>query len=167
MTLPVYLQRAKEWIGTAEVAGAKSNERIKQMWLALPGGTWFWNNFGCDDSKLPWCGAFVAHTLQKALHHPPRNYARALEWANYGVQSSVQALGAIVVLKRDGGGHVGFVTGINQLGTMVRVLGANQDDAVNERWFSVDRVVAARHPAGVKLNLAPIDYVGESSKSEV
>jgi uncharacterized protein (TIGR02594 family) len=167
MTVPVYLQKAKEWIGTAEVAGAKSNERIKQMWLELPGGAWFWNNFGCDDSKLPWCGAFVAHALQKALQKPPRNYARALEWANYGVQSSVQALGAIVVLNRPGGGHVGFVTGINANHTMIRVLGANQNDAVNELWFDVDRIAAVRQPAGMKLTLTPVAFVGEFSKSEI
>jgi uncharacterized protein (TIGR02594 family) len=161
-----YLQIAKSWIGTAEVAGAKSNERIKQMWFALPGGAWFWSNFGCDDSKLPWCGAFVAHILKKALIEPPHNYARALSWADYGMQSSVQALGAIVVLKRDGGGHVGFVTGIDSNSTMVRVLGANQNNAVNELWFDIDRIAAARQPVGIKLALAPIEHVGEFSKSE-
>jgi uncharacterized protein (TIGR02594 family) len=161
-----YLKNARKWIGTAEVAGIGNNPKIKAMWLDLPGGAWFWDNFGADDSKLPWCGAFVAYTLQQAMVVVPKNYARALEWAQYGIQSSVHALGAIAVLKRDGGGHVGFVTGINKGGTMVRILGANQDNAVNERWFSVDRIAAVRQPAGTILALAPVAYVGEFSSSE-
>jgi uncharacterized protein (TIGR02594 family) len=161
-----YLKIAKSWLGTAEVPGIQSNPKIKEMWFALTGGHWFWDNFGGDDSKLPWCGAFVAYTLQNAGAAIPQKYARAMEWVGYGIPSSQHALGAIAVLKRDGGGHVGFVTGINMAGTMVRILGANQDDAVNERWFSVDRLAAVRQPAGIKLALAPIAYVGEFSKSE-
>ena len=161
-----YLKIARGWVGVAEVLGGASNPKIKAMWHGLPGGAWFWDNFGRDDSKLPWCGAFVAHMLQLTGFTIPKNYARALEWASFGSLSSEWALGAIAVLKRDGGGHVGFVTGINALGTMVRVLGANQDNAVNERWFSVDRIAAVRQPVGIKLNLAPIAYVGEFSKSE-
>jgi uncharacterized protein (TIGR02594 family) len=162
-----YLKLAKSWLGVAEVPGTPSNPKIKAMWQSLPGGTWFWDNFGRDDSKLPWCGAFVAHTLQAASIATIKDYARALSWAQYGVQSSAQALGAIVVLKRPGGGHVGFVTGINANHTMVRVLGANQNDAVNELWFDVDRIAAVRQPPGMKLALAPVAYVGEFSKSEV
>ena len=167
MAEPKYLSAARVWVGVAETSGAKSNPKIKDMWCSLPGGTWFWENFGCDDSKLPWCGAFVARILKSDGVVIPINYARAMAWAGFGVQSSVQALGSVVVLKRDGGGHVGFVTGINTAQTMVRVLGANQDDAVNERWFSVDRIAAVRQPAGMKLALAPVAYVGEFSKSEV
>lgn len=161
-----YLDVARAWLGVAEVKGGQSNPKIQALWLALPGGAWFWNHFGRDDSRLPWCGAFVAHVLVQSGFDIPKNYARALEWAHYGTLSSEWAIGAIAVLKRDGGGHVGFVTGINAPGTMVRVLGANQDDAVNERWFSVDRIAAVRQPVGIKLNLAPIAYVGELSKSE-
>lgn len=163
---PKYLSAARAWVDVAEIPGAKSNPKIKDMWCSLPGGTWFWENFGRDDSKLPWCGAFVARVLKSDGLAIPLNYARAMAWSDYGAQSSVQVLGSIVVLKRDGGGHVGFVTGLNPAQTMVRVLGANQDDAVNERWFSVDRMVAVRRPTGVKLTLAPVAYVGEFSKSE-
>ena len=55
------------------------------------------------------------------------------------------AYGCVVVFSRDGGGHVGFVVGLQQNGDLM-VLGGNQSDAVNIRAFSRSRVSGYRWP---------------------
>jgi hypothetical protein len=68
----------------------------------------------------------------------------------------------VVVFKRDGGGHVGFVVGKDQAGNLM-VLGGNQSDSVNIKPFKTDRVVGYRWPVGAprpadgKLVLATSD----------
>ena len=74
--------------------------------------------------------------------------------------------GAIAVLTRKGGGHVGIVTGVTRNGSHVRLLGGNQGDAVKEAWFPADRVTAYRLPAGVQRIPATIATLGALSTGE-
>lgn len=143
-------------LGRREVPGPGAAAWLKSLWLGLKGGAWFWGTVGKgDDSKLPWCGAFVAHCLQSAGLAIAERYASALAWAQWGIGLSAPAVGCVVVFNRDGGGHVGFVAGVDPSGRLL-VLGGNQGDAVSIAPFDVVArpPVAYRWPPGVKAPAA-------------
>ena len=87
-----------------------------------------------------WCAAFVNSCVEDSgidgvepskTDHP----ARALSWRKWGKKIDKPVYGAIAVKKRKGGGHVGFVAGIQEDGKIV-LLGGNQDDSVNYTAYS-------------------------------
>ena len=136
---------ARKYIGQSEVPGPGFNAWIRDTWLGLPGGSWFWDTYGKDDSKLPWCGAFVARCCKEAGLPLPKAYSSALSWASWGEDAGGPLHGAVAVLKRDGGGHVA---------------------TVNDAWFLVSRVTAWRKPAGSILPHVKVTTIGTMSKSE-
>jgi uncharacterized protein (TIGR02594 family) len=152
MKLPVWMEEAYEWVGEKEVPGPGVNAWIKAMWLGLKGGAWFWKAYGEDDSKLPWCGAFVAYCLAQSGLMYPANYARAKAWASWGAPISRPMVGAVAIFHRSGGGHVGFVTGIRWNGDLV-ILGGNQNDGVTVADYPRRDLVALRWP-GVEIGEA-------------
>ena len=145
-----WMIEARKHIGKREVPGPGVNAWIKDLWHGLPGGKWFWNHYGQDDSKLPWCGAFVAGCLKAAGATTPQRYSSALAWLDWGVRLQHPTVGCVVIFKRAGGGHVGFVAGRNQRGQLL-VLGGNQNDAVSIAPFAEDRIVGYRWPTGAPL----------------
>lgn len=147
---PEWLRHAAQYIGVREVKGPGVNQAIKNLWLSLKGGALYWRAYGEDDSKLPWCGAYAARLLAHAGVAYPTQYARALAWAEWG-EACEPLLGAVVVFKRDGGGHVGFVVGTSVDAAQVLVHGGNQNDGVSEAWFSTKHMVACRKPKGSTL----------------
>jgi uncharacterized protein (TIGR02594 family) len=158
---PTWLAHARTLIGVAEIPGARHNATIvgwvKQLWAWL----------GLND-ETPWCGTFVAHCLMAVGIQWAKKGFRALEWKSYGVPGHVggaPGLGAIAVLQREGGGHVGFVTGRTADGLFVRILGGNQGNRVSEAWFETSRVVAYRTPTSLTIQ-APIAPRGQLSNSE-
>jgi uncharacterized protein (TIGR02594 family) len=156
----------RKYLGQREVPGLGVNPWIKNLWLGLPGGKWFWDHYGQDDSKLPWCGAVMARIcIDAGLDHPKR-YASALAWGEWGVNAGGPRQGAVAVLTRSGGGHVGIVTGVSPDGKMVRLLGGNQNDGVNEAWFAASRITGYRKPSLVALLPAEVAKVTTVSTSE-
>ena len=160
------IKAAMPYIGQKEVPGPGVNAWIKDTWLSLPGGKWFWGEYGQDDSKLPWCGAFMARVCQDAGLPFPKRYSSALAWADWGEFRNYPEQGCVAVLVRDGGGHVAIVTGISSDGRAVRLLGGNQGDAVSEAWFATSRVKHWRAPAGEVLAKVVVADVGQFSSSE-
>lgn len=156
---PLHLTIARRDIGVREIKGPKHHTRIVQ-WLARLGAWW-------RDDETPWCGVALAAWMQEAGYAVPKDYYRALAWAKWGNPASGPRLGAVAVLTRKGGGHVGIVTGITINGSHVRLLGGNQNDAVNEAWFPASRVTAYRLPPGVtSAPRAPVAELGSISTSE-
>jgi uncharacterized protein (TIGR02594 family) len=146
---PQWLAYARRQIGIRETPGPANEPRIMAMAKRAVG----WLGAAYSGDSVPWCGLFVADCMDAAWFKPPRSFVgvRAKAWANWGVDvAHTKPLGCIVVFSRDGGGHVGFLTGIYPDGRL-RILGGNQADAVNERAFPVARVVAYRWPAGVAV----------------
>jgi uncharacterized protein (TIGR02594 family) len=134
-----WLSEARKHIGKKEIPGAKSNPWITALWATAK---WL----GVDDSKVPWCGAFVAHCIKSAGLPLPKHWYRAKDWLNWGVPLTKPTEGCIVVFERQGGGHVGFVVGVDKAGNLM-VLGGNQRDAVNILPFGLDRNPQYRWPA--------------------
>jgi uncharacterized protein (TIGR02594 family) len=153
-----YVAIARRDIGLREIKGPKHAGRIVEMLRKV--GAWW------QDDETPWCGVALAAWMKEAGLAYPKAYYRALAWLDYGVACSSQ-YGAIAVLTRKGGGHVGIVTGVTSNGSHVRLLGGNQGDAVSEAWFPVERVSAFRMPEGVaKAIPAPVAALGELSRGE-
>ena len=158
---PSYLVAARRDIGLREIKGPKHAGRIVQMLQKL--GAWW------RDDETPWCGVAVAAWLRDTGYPIPTHYYRALAWADYGDRMPGPRQGAIAVMARKGGGHVGIVTGVTANGSHVRLLGGNQNDAVSEAWFPAERITAYRAPRGMSsvwAAPATIAPVGTMSRSE-
>ena len=155
---PAYLALARKDLGQRETIGPNDSKWIRGMWAKFSAG-WLLGQ--------PWCGGAVAKWLSDAGYPIPKHYYRALAWADYGASLPRADQGAIAVLSRKGGGHVGIVTGATRTGSHVRLLGGNQNDAVNETWFPASRITAYRLPPGVGTSMpATIAPLGELSRSE-
>lgn len=147
---PKWLIESRKYLGQREVPGPGSNAWIKSLWLGLKGGEWFWKQYGNDDSKLPWCGAFVAFVFRQLGMVYAAKYASAKAWLDWGVRLTKPAVGAVCVIGRQGGGHVFFVTGVMPNGRIVGI-GGNQNDGVTEASFAPDRMLGYRWPKDAPL----------------
>ena len=142
MKEPAWITEARKYIGTAEIPGSKHNLTILN-WLKSLKAWW-------QDDETPWCGVFVAHCMKVAGIPYPKLYMRAKEWATWGVALKKPAPGCVVVFERQGGGHVGFVVGVDERGRLM-VLGGNQGNRVSIAPFDTARVIAYRAPANSAL----------------
>jgi uncharacterized protein (TIGR02594 family) len=155
---PLHLKMARRDLGVRETLGPNDSGWIRAMWAKLSAG-WLLGQ--------PWCGGAMAKWVSEAGHAYPKRFYRALTWADWGNAAPGPRLGAVAVLTRKGGGHVGIVTAITANGSHVRLFGGNQNDAVNEAWFPASRVTAYRLPSGVtSAPRAPVAELGSISTSE-
>lgn len=136
--VPAWMAYAVTLIGVCEVAGPGNSPTIAR-WLRALKAWW-------SDDATPWCGAFVAHALQKAGQDLPQHWYRARAWLSWG-QPCPPAYGAVCVLSRKGGGHVFFVTKISK--ASIWGVGGNQHDAVCEARFDRARVLGFRWPVAL------------------
>lgn len=134
-----WLKTAYGYLGTKEEQGPKSNSVIIG-WAKSLGG-WIASFYKSDD--IPWCGLFVAACFATHRMSTPSSALSALAWADWGQPSKI-APGAVLVFKRQGGGHVGFYVGEDS--TAFHVLGGNQSDSVSITRIAKDRLVAVRWP---------------------
>ncbi|HEY9008832.1 MAG TPA: TIGR02594 family protein, partial [Ohtaekwangia sp.] len=160
-----------EWITTAppiSVQGAP--EASEPAWIRIAKGelgqeeSEFGNNprilqylqsTGLDKSlsstqETPWCAAFVNWTMETA-GEKSTNSARALDWADYGTKLKKPALYGLGVMKRKGGGHVGFIVGQTAQGDIV-LLGGNQSDKVSYSAYKMSKFVEFVYPKGYTPN---------------
>jgi uncharacterized protein (TIGR02594 family) len=86
-----------------------------------------------------WCGAFMDMVLERTGHRGGGNLARG--YAHYGRRISGPQIGAIAVMGRRGGGHVGVVSGIDERGNPIVVSG-NHNRTVAESVYPRSRVLA-------------------------
>lgn len=130
---------AQRFVGLKETPGATSNPAILAM-LQLD-GTW------PKDDVVPWCSAF-ANWVAWLLRLPRSKSLAAKSWLAVGRPiplEQAEAFNDVVVLTRDGGGHVGFFAKLD--GANVWILGGNQSDAVSVAPFPKNRVLGVRRLA--------------------
>lgn len=134
---PVWMTIAEAELGVHEVKGVNHNARILEYHKA----TWL----KATEDEVPWCAAFVSWVLLRAGCESPMT-PRARDFANASEVVAIDEArhGAIVVMTRKGGGHVGFL--VDKRGDKIRVLGGNQSDSVNIATYPASRVVAYRWP---------------------
>lgn len=98
------------------------------------------------DDETPWCGVFVDNCLRTARLPVPKNSFRALAYLDLPVRLNVPAYGAIGVLERKGGGHVGIVVGKDKWGNIM-LLGGNQNNQVSIAPFPPSAFLGFRWPS--------------------
>ncbi|HEU4661439.1 MAG TPA: TIGR02594 family protein [Pseudolabrys sp.] len=82
--------------------------------------------------KHVWCGAFMDMVLRNTGH--PGGGVSAKAYAHYGRRVHGPQVGAIAVMARRGGGHVGIVTGIDPHGNPI-IISGNYNHKVVEAPF--------------------------------
>jgi uncharacterized protein (TIGR02594 family) len=88
-----------------------------------------------------WCAAFMNFVLQRAGHGGTgSNFAKS--FASFGQRVSGPQVGAIAVMSRRGGGHVGVVSGIDASGNPVIISGNSRGRRVAESVYPRGRVYA-------------------------
>jgi uncharacterized protein (TIGR02594 family) len=92
-----------------------------------------------------WCGAFMDMVLKRTGH--PGGGNLALGYEHYGTRVSGPQVGAIAVMGRRGGGHVGVVTGVDANGNPIIVSG-NHNHTVAESVYPRGRIAAYVVPNG-------------------
>jgi uncharacterized protein (TIGR02594 family) len=159
MTEPKYLSYARSFIGQREIGATNKAPFIFSMAQKL-NVLWLYGQ--------PWCGMFVADCLTQFNYKIPKHFYRAKAWLDYGVEIKEPCLGCIVIFGRQGGGHVGFVVGINHAGHLL-VLGGNQKNMVRIDPFDKARVLGYRLPTGYwlpRLPLPTMSMSGDLSENE-
>lgn len=131
------LDVARRFIGLKEVPGIASSYLVMAM-LRLD------NTWPTDDSTA-WCSAFVSFVCW-LLGLPRSRSLAAKSWLAVGilVPSLAEAVAGfdVVVLTREGGGHVGFYVGHDA--ATVQLCGGNQHDAVNVSNFPLSSILGVR-----------------------
>jgi uncharacterized protein (TIGR02594 family) len=87
-----------------------------------------------------WCARFMNMVLEKSGHRGTGS-DMASSFASYGQRVSGPQIGAIAVMGRRGGGHVGIVSGIDAAGNPIVVSGNNRN-RVREAVLSRSRIYA-------------------------
>jgi uncharacterized protein (TIGR02594 family) len=157
--MTTWIDEAKKHIGLKEIKGKSTNLTI-ESWLSSLRSWWL-------DDETPWCGTFVAHCMKSTGCTLPKHWYRAKDWLNWGHSIIEPCYGCVVVFTRKGGGHVGFVVGLDNRGRLM-VLGGNQSDAVSIIPFDKSRVAGYRLPVGYshEAKLPIIVSTALSSKNE-
>lgn len=112
---PVWLTRARSYIGQKEIAGSKHNPLIIHWWHAIKAPF--------SDDETPWCAAFTGGVLEECGIRSSRS-AAARSYLNWGRELKGPAVGAIGVFERGPkNGHVGFIVGRNADGQLMLLAG--------------------------------------------
>ncbi len=85
-----------------------------------------------------WCAAFLDMVLRKTGHKGGGNLA--LGYEHYGTRVAGPEIGAIAVMARRGGGHVGVVSGVDPNGNPIIVSG-NHNHTVAEAVYPRGRIL--------------------------
>lgn len=132
---PRMLVEALKLFGTVEGPGTEDNPIIlgwaRELGLER----------AYDHDVVPWCGLFMALIAKRAGKAVPKQPLRALNWATWGEESD-PVLGAVLVFKRDGGGHVAQYVGEDR--DAFHCYGGNQSNAVTIRRVAKSRLHACR-----------------------
>jgi uncharacterized protein (TIGR02594 family) len=132
----------EHYYGVSEVAGSQSNDKIlKIIQWAMP-----WVK---DDSKAAWCAIFLSYVINETQIlgtqlWEPIKLARRFD--QVGIEVDKPMMGDIVIFwrgKKNGWkGHVGIF--IRQEGDLIYTLGGNQNNQINIRGYSANRVLEYR-----------------------
>lgn len=87
-----------------------------------------------------WCARFMNMVLQHTGHQGTGS-DMASSFARYGTRVSGPQVGAIAVMGRRGGGHVGIITGVDAQGNPIMISG-NNGNRVREAPISRGRIYA-------------------------
>jgi uncharacterized protein (TIGR02594 family) len=158
-----HLARGQHWeSGAAQMQArtlADSNASFASS--PTPGGATMSGGFGSSDVVAEarryiggnptgrgslWCARFMNMVLERSGHHGTGS-DMASSFASYGQRISGPQIGAIAVMGRRGGGHVGVVSGIDANGNPILVSG-NNGNRVREASYPRGRIYVYVMPTG-------------------
>lgn len=154
---PVWLREARTFIGTKEIKGDLDNPVI--MGFAKELGGWYASFYKHDE--IAWCGLFVGAMMHRSNLWIPPNALGALNWATWGKALEQGSIGAVLVFKRPGGGHVGFYVGEDT--DCYHVLGGNQGDSVSIARVEKARCVGVRWPSELVIPAVGPTIIADSA----
>ena len=153
-----WIAEARKYVGLKEVVGSRHNPTIIKMLDAMgkfsnESKAWW------TDDEVPWCGLFLSYTQGVTDRFVIKDWFRALSWGSENLtRLNKPAYGCIVTFSRKGGGHVGYVVGVDKKGNLM-VLGGNQSNMVSIIPFDTSRVSGYYWPSfwrdGVCVKSAP------------
>lgn len=148
-----WLNWANNEIGVKRTGKGNGNPRIMEYWKMFGMG-------GIKSEKTPWCSAFIGASLEavgintnsdKSIYKI-RVKDSSQYWLYWDKGRKVEpCLGAIAVMERPGGGHVGFIVG--QTKTHWILLGGNQGSAVSIAKFNKKSFIGFVLPNGYAPDL--------------
>ena len=97
-----------------------------------------------------WCARFMNFVLERTGYAGTGSDA-AKSFASYGRRISRPQYGAIAVLSRKGGGHVGVVTGVDRNGNPILIAGNNGRRQVGISVYPKRRVIAYVMPGSGEM----------------
>jgi uncharacterized protein (TIGR02594 family) len=120
------------------------------------------NLTGKNGATLAWCSAFANWCMTQA-RFTGTGKSGAASWLSWGVDATIDTktktsrtppYGSIVLLSpnpanRDSTGHVGFFVTFDSVG--VAMLGGNQDNVVQVKSYTIDRVRVYRWPSTLAM----------------
>ena len=142
MSEPQWYALAVAELGVKEGAGASDNPHVLQ----------YYRDAGHPEVKhdaVAWCAAFVGAMLKRA-GIKPSGALNARSYLTWGKKLVEPKQGCVVVFSRGGSswsGHVTFFDKWLTPGHIMRCLGGNQADSVNEEPFGTAHVLGYRWPS--------------------
>lgn len=140
-----WFEVARREVGVKELRGIADNPRIVTYHATT--------TLRATEDEVPWCSSFVNFCMKTAGYDRTKS-AAAKSWLNYGKHVEQPFQGCIVIMKRPGGHHVGFYDGEER--GLIRVLGGNQDDAVNTKLFRPNIIIGYVMPLALNERDKPI-----------
>lgn len=151
---PAWLLEMRALTGLTEASGSADNPRILAMRDTIaatyPDMAAYCATYQHDET--PWCGLCAAYCMTKAGIRPvwgPTDtdrwlWAQAWEDLEWGYEISTPRPGCIVVMTREGGGHVTLYERTE--GSYYVCRGGNQSDMINESKYAISTVIALMWP---------------------
>ena len=166
MTAPDWLLEMRAITGLSEVQGEADEPKILAMrdYIAqeFPEQADYCALYVHDST--PWCGLAAAYCMARAGIRSPfgktdtERWMWALAWAEddiFGLPLSSPRLGCVVVMEREGGGHVTFYERTE--GSYYVCRGGNQSDAVTVARYPISGVVALVWPRAADEDMPPAE----------
>jgi uncharacterized protein (TIGR02594 family) len=148
--VPQWLEIMRALTGTTEQSGSGSNPKIMQMVDTIAKAYPEMADYcqGYTDDSVPWCGLCVAYCMTVAGIRPvfgPTDtdrwmWAQAWDDPSFGSILSEPRLGCVVVMTREGGGHVTLFERFADDDVVCR--GGNQSDQVKESHYDIETVIS-------------------------
>jgi uncharacterized protein (TIGR02594 family) len=153
-TTPQWLLAMRSISGMTETPGSGDNPKILAMRDTIAQTYPDMASYAAlyQHDATPWCGLAVAYAMTMAGIRPvfgPKDvdrwmWARAWDDDTWGYPLTVPRPGCVVVMEREGGGHVTLYERTDGSNYVCR--GGNQSDSVNQSSYPISKVVALMWP---------------------
>lgn len=124
---------------TQDRFAAAAGSAVDRSGLVAEARRWIGTN--PTNRRSLWCGAFMNLVLERSGHEGTGSDL-AKSFASIGQRVSGPQIGAIAVMARRGGGHVGVVSGIDSAGNPIIISGNSRGRRVAEGTYPRGRVYA-------------------------